>query len=488
MNYKNNIDKEYLNYISNLNIQQNIEFICIIDRFNHSQFIDVIKYPYINSLHFSLFSNENLDDKFMYYNLPIENIFNIIMNYIIVIENKSYIKKISFSDEFFINKNQFIAYNDIYYQSFISYATDQYLESDVNESDNILINIHLDDIISNEDNLENIYERYKILYGFNKMFLNLKNKKFLNIQYNDILNTDIKKPNNKYKIISIDFMHKPITDLNKVIININSFISNRKDIFTNVEIISFSNFNLIYDDETKNENNNNIIINTDFSITFDNLLNLKEFFINNNEQSSNNKISDNERINIKNDNFKYLYLGYDSNNNLIFYRNGSSQIKSLDILDLLSIFNKNIVKLNLVLENISIISKKENNELKIINHSKNDKTNFYFYSLKNLSDFIYHYKYFKELIIEGFDFSFDELKNNNIEKLYINYKINKIYKYKYDLNDEIEMYTINEDINLKLSFPKLNEIYIGNVDEEENFYKKLIKTNIKNKIKINMIT
>jgi len=49
------------------------------------------------------------------------------------------------------------------------------MANDSSESDNILFNIHLDDIISNEDKLDNIYERYKILYGFNKMFLNLKN-------------------------------------------------------------------------------------------------------------------------------------------------------------------------------------------------------------------------------------------------------------------------------------------------------------------------
>ena len=79
---------------------------------------------------------------------------------------------------------------------------------------------------------------------------------------------------------------------------------------------------------------------------------------------------------------------YDSSNNLIFYRIGTSQIKSLDILDLLSIFNSNIIKLNLVYEKISIISQKENYELRIINHSDYDKGNYYFYPLKNFLDFI----------------------------------------------------------------------------------------------------
>ena len=305
LNYENNFDNEYLRYIYNLNIMQNIELICIIDRFNHSQFIDVIKYPYITSLHFSLFSCEDLDDKFMYYNLPINNIFNIIMNYIIVIKNKNNIKKISFGDEFFINKNQFISYNNIYYQSFISYVIDQYMANDSSESDNILFNIHLDDITSKEGNLDNIYERYKILYGFNKMFLNLKNKKLLNIKYNDMLNSEINICNNKYKIISIDFMHQPIKDLNEAITNINSFILNNKDLFTNVEFLSFYNFNLIYDDDKENNQNNNNDNKTASSNTFDNLPNLKEFFINNNKNKNNNKISDNEKaiLKIKNNNF-----------------------------------------------------------------------------------------------------------------------------------------------------------------------------------------
>ena len=89
----------------------------------------------------------------MYYNLPINNIFNIIMNYIIVIQNKDYIKKISFGDEFFINKNQFLSYNDEYYQSIIAYLIDQYfLYNKKNEkNENILSDIKLEKIKLNEE-------------------------------------------------------------------------------------------------------------------------------------------------------------------------------------------------------------------------------------------------------------------------------------------------------------------------------------------------
>ena len=177
--HSNNLDNKYLNYISTINIQQNIELICIIDRFNYSQFIDNISYAYITSLNFMLFSERNHDDLFMYYNLPINNIFNIFMNYFITIKYYRNIKQISFEDEFVINKNQFISYNDIYYQSFISYLIDQYMISSSDKSDSFLFNINLDNIILKEENLDNIYERFKIIYGFNKMFPNLKNKKLL---------------------------------------------------------------------------------------------------------------------------------------------------------------------------------------------------------------------------------------------------------------------------------------------------------------------
>ena len=50
---------------------------------------------------------------------------------------------------------------------------------------------------------------------------------------------------------------------------------------------------------------------------------------------------------------------------------------------------------------------------------------------------------YKNLIIEGFDFIFKDLKSSIAEKLYINYifyknQEKKIYEYKYKLNDEID--------------------------------------------------
>ena len=40
--YENNLDKKYLNYLTKNNLNQKIELICIIDRFNYSQYIESI--------------------------------------------------------------------------------------------------------------------------------------------------------------------------------------------------------------------------------------------------------------------------------------------------------------------------------------------------------------------------------------------------------------------------------------------------------------
>jgi len=145
------------------------------------------------------------------------------------------------------------------------------------------------------------------------------------------------------------------------------------------------------------------------------------------------------------------------------------------LLDLFNTFNTSITKLYLLYEKITIISNKSKSELKIINQFNNDNK-LYFYPLKNLSNFIYNYNYYKILIVEGFDFVFNEWVNKNVQKLYINFikndKKNQVYNYKYKLNDEIDKYNIRDDINLKFNFPNLEDLYIGNINDEKNFYKK----------------
>jgi hypothetical protein len=213
------LDQKYLNYIQENNVKQSIILICIIDRYKYSEFINNITYPYIKQLHFNLFDEFN--ELFMFYNLPINDIYNIFVTYFITIEHYENIRKISFGDEFIINKNEFLSYNDEYYQSIISYLIDQYL---LNSKGNILEKINLDEIILNDEKLDNLYERFKILYGFNKMFPHLKQKKVLELKYENISDDKFIINNCSYKISIIDFCNIIIDDININIDKINNFI------------------------------------------------------------------------------------------------------------------------------------------------------------------------------------------------------------------------------------------------------------------------
>ena len=511
------LDEQYLNYIDKLNSNQKIILICIIDRHKYCEYIHNLTYPNFYQLHFVLFNQDELSELFLYNNLPINEIYTIFITYILTIKYYQNIKRISFGDEFFINKNQFLSYNDEYYQSIIAYLIDQYfLYNKKNEkNENILSDMKLEEIKLKEEKLQNIYERYKILYGFNKLFPNLKKSKILQINYNNLINNDYNiNEESIYKIIIIDFNNALINDLNLIIKSINNIFANNNNKKNNVEILSFINFQ--YDNQ-KSDNNIDIIN----SNTFYNLPNLKEFFINNN---NNKPIINNNLYSHKTENnkFIYLYIGYDQNNNIIFYRNGENRIESLDIIDLFKLLNDEIVRLELKYENITINFNKQRTKLEIINNSKNNKKqdntknkeNFYYFPLKYFSDFIYQQNQLISLIINGFDFIFDDIKNNNIKQLSINYfteqdNCDNIFEYKQKLlnynnyNDKSKE-LCNEDLYLKNKFPKLEEISLGNIEfiptlinrliSPENLkiiniitYKNIKKINLNKNIKVNII-
>ena len=111
----------------------------------------------------------------MFYNIPVKEIYSIFLNYFVNIKSYKKIKRISFGDEFLMNKNQFLSYNDKYYQSIISYLIDQFFFDNQN-SKNDLKDVNLEEIVLNDYKLKNYYERLKIFYGFNKIFPNLTKK------------------------------------------------------------------------------------------------------------------------------------------------------------------------------------------------------------------------------------------------------------------------------------------------------------------------
>ena len=484
------LDEKYFNYLQKYNIKQMIKLICIIDRYKYCEYISNINYAYISELHFVLYTE--VDELFMFNDLPISDLYKMFVTYFITIKNFENIKTISFGDEFLMNKNQFISYNDEYYQSILSYLIDQFYINNLNKKNNILEKVNLDKIIINEDNLDNIYERFKILYGFNAMFPLLKEKKILEVKYADIIeNKCIKDEYSTYKIIIIDFENKILNDkLNEIKNNINNFIDKNLDTIKNkIEMVYCNNLNI--KEDNININDLNIFINWP---------NIKEFIINN----YNMPIIKNDLFQIKNnekkDNkFNYIYLGYNINNDLIYYRNGINRITSTDILDLFNIFNNNIYKINLKYENINILYDKNQSKLEIKNLSKNipkKKDNYYYYSLKELSDLINNKTNLSDLIIDGFDFKFDYIKNNKIKNLSINYyqekENNKFFEYLLNLEegDDKSKSLLEEDLNLSSKFPNLETINIGNIKNEQIFYNKLFRAyNFSNNLKqINIIS
>ena len=333
-----------------------------------------------------------------------------------------------------MNQNQIKGYNykdKRYIQSIISNLIDQFCMGSKEPEVKILSKINIDEIILLNDILCNISinEQYKILYGFDKMFQNLHKKRILKIKYSDIVNNiTYNNTNNDYKVISIDFYNKEINDLEKIINKINEYFNHFGNI-SNVEILSFNNFKL---NNISSDINNIKNIDIITSNTFSCLKNLKEFFINNERGYSITNMNIFKNIHRNKNKFVYFYLGYDNNNNLIFYRNGINKIKSMDILDLFNFYNTKIIKLYLLCENIQIILNEEKTYLQIINILKNDISkdntrhpeNFYYFSITYLSEFIYNLPFLNKLTIDGFDFSFNDIHNNNIKILSINYNTN----------------------------------------------------------------
>jgi hypothetical protein len=62
----------------------------------------------------------------MFYDLPINEIYIIFESYFTNLKNFENIKQISFDYELVISKDEFLSYNDEYYQFIISYIIDQY--------------------------------------------------------------------------------------------------------------------------------------------------------------------------------------------------------------------------------------------------------------------------------------------------------------------------------------------------------------------------
>ena len=361
-------------------------------------------------------------------------------NHLLHIYLNNYLSKIDHLDCISkINFHNILCENELY-QSILGYLFDNYFSEkneDILQQLRLMTNLKS---INIEMTFLYIYEKIKLYYYIYEIFPSLNiftsNKKFISeVSFSYNLNN---------KILIINNNNVPLNS--QKLLNFIDFMMNNNDI----EFIFIINHNkLIIEDEKKEDEKENKTIN---------ISKLREFtFIN--EKNDDIKNLMNKFTFNKDENYR-VYEGYDKDKNLIYYRVGETQIQSFDLIDLFK-FNKNIENINFIKEEIIAKFNNDKNNLEIIYNGKKkndlitDKINFF--AIKNFSKFIKYQNNLTELTINRFDVDLNDIVNDNIKTLNINYEKN-LTTLEYFSSDT------NEKIN---SFKNLVNINIGSKDSHQ---------------------
>ena len=361
-------------------------------------------------------------------------------NHLLHIYLNNYLSKIDHLDCISkINFHNILCENELY-QSILGYLFDNYFSEkneDILQQLRLMTNLKS---INIEMTFLYIYEKIKLYYYIYEIFPSLNiftsNKKFISeVSFSYNLNN---------KILIINNNNVPLNS--QKLLNFIDFMMNNNDI----EFIFIINHNkLIIEDEKKEDEKENKTIN---------ISKLREFtFIN--EKNDDIKNLMNKFTFNKDENYR-VYEGYDKDKNLIYYRVGETQIQSFDLIDLFK-FNKNIENIDFIKEEIIAKFNNDKNNLEIIYNGKKkndlitDKINFF--AIKNFSKFIKYQNNLTELTINRFDVDLNDIVNDNIKTLNINYEKN-LTTLEYFSSDT------NEKIN---SFKNLANINIGSKDSHQ---------------------
>ena len=361
-------------------------------------------------------------------------------NHLLHIYLNNYLSKIDHLDCISkINFHNILCENELY-QSILGYLFDNYFSEkneDILQQLRLMTNLKS---INIEMTFLYIYEKIKLYYYIYEIFPSLNiftsNKKFISeVSFSYNLNN---------KILIINNNNVPLNS--QKLLNFIDFMMNNNDI----EFIFIINHNkLIIEDEKKEDEKENKTIN---------ISKLREFtFIN--EKNDDIKNLMNKFTFNKDENYR-VYEGYDKYKNLIYYRVGETQIQSFDLIDLFK-FNKNIENIDFIKEEIIAKFNNDKNNLEIIYNGKKkndlitDKINFF--DIKNFSKFIKYQNNLTELTINRFDVDLNDIVNDNIKTLNINYEKN-LTTLEYFSSDT------NEKIN---SFKNLVNINIGSKDSHQ---------------------
>ena len=361
-------------------------------------------------------------------------------NHLLHIYLNNYLSKIDHLDCISkINFHNILCENELY-QSILGYLFDNYFSEkneDILQQLRLMTNLKS---INIEMTFLYIYEKIKLYYYIYEIFPSLNiftsNKKFISeVSFSYNLNN---------KILIINNNNVPLNS--QKLLDFIDFMMNNNDI----EFIFIINHNkLIIEDEKKEDEKENKTIN---------ISKLREFtFIN--EKNDDIKNLMNKFTFNKDENYR-VYEGYDKDKNLIYYRVGETQIQSFDLIDLFK-FNKNIENIDFIKEEIIAKFNNDKNNLEIIYNGKKkndlitDKINFF--AIKNFSKFIKYQNNLTELTINRFDVDLNDIVNDNIKTLNINYEKN-LTTLEYFSSDT------NEKIN---SFKNLVNINIGSKDSHQ---------------------
>ena len=409
-------------YIDNLNnnINQKINLICKIDKkicnVNPFQF----EYNNINKLYFLLYENNKNKTG------ENKNILETIKKYLISIKHKENIEEIYFSNAFFNEeKNEFL-YEKLYLEEIVEIFAKNIDNTDYQFKS-------LKKIEFNDDKIINNIRRFKFRYNLNKIFGNNIWSKIIIINYKEI---EMIYENKTEEKSIVNIMHRFDDDNNNLKILLidlqynspyqNKFYNFCKTYLDNNPQINMLVFHKVgsfnYEEDFCNNNNNNT------KIILPNLTQV--YYERDIEEKNNNNIAIYDFINRFFDiNKLYKYKGYDDINSLN-YLNISSNSMEEEELNRIFLEENKISLFHLEQENIQIKYNRNKNHL-IINHinhtntNNNSELNIQEKNISNkplsfFSNIIRGLDNIQKLTINGFDFSFYHIINNNIYSLSIN--------------------------------------------------------------------
>ena len=345
-------------------------------------------------------------------------------NYLSKIEYLDSISKISFHN----------LKRDDLYQSILGYLFDGYFSEkneDILQQIRLMTNLKYINIVMT---FFYIYEKIKLYFYIYELFPSLSiyspNKKFISeVSFSFNLNN---------KILIINNTNVPLKSQN--ILSFIDLMINNNDI----EFLFIVNHNKIIIEEEKKENEK--IIKTI------NLSKLREFcFINENNDDIKKLIN---KFTFNNDKNYHIYEGYDKDKNLILYRVGETKIQSFDLIDIFK-NNKIIERIDFITEEIVVKFNIERNKLQIIynGHEKKEDSiinKINFFSISNFVKFIDYQNNLTELTINKFDVDLNDIVNENVKILNINYEKNiSTLEYKIiDSKEKINSFSNLETINI----------------------------------------